>query len=112
MTEELPATVKAAMGGADVLVVRRNHQVARSLLADHHQIITALGHRDTIVVDRAQMRITFLSGGRITYLSANSADERVRGMQVDLIDDPAGWLDYRIRALIQKRPTLSNGANS
>jgi hypothetical protein len=111
MTERLPATVKAAMSGADVLVVRRNHQVARDAMNTHQRIITSLGHGVTFSTTHGQMQIRFLSGGRITYMSAHGADERVRGMSVDVIDD-AGWLDDHTRALIQKRPTLSNGATS
>lgn len=111
MPDQLPATVKAAMSGADVLVIRYNHMAAREVMKDHQQIITALGHGVTFSTTHGQMQIRFLSGGRITYMSAHGAEERVRGMAVDRIDD-AGFLDDRTRALIQKRPAPSNGADS
>ena len=109
--KELPATVRAALEGGEVLVIRRTYREARDVMDGDLRLLRDLGIAGEMRTVTSPLRMTFPGGGRITYMSASGAEERVRGMQFDMIDD-AGWLDAQTRWWIQKRPVPSTEVTS
>lgn len=111
MTDDktLPAWLRTALAGGHVLVIRRTMHDASEVMEEHMSLLYSLGIMEAvgIKVSNGLNRLEFLSGGRVRYMGSRGIDEKVRGMQVEMIDDPGYWLDQNVRALIQKRPVLS-----
>lgn len=104
----LPTWLRVALGGGEVLVIGKYMRDAEEIQRGHIEDLRTLGILEAVDIKAANggRRLRFLSGGRVTYISSQGANDRVRGMQVELLIGGEFLRPFE-RAYVMKRPVIS-----